>query len=49
MAKTRLIPTICIQVVEMDIALMGDQAERKRGSWTSDSEADSTPSPRFDF
>jgi len=33
------------QVVEMDIALMGDQAERKRGSWTSDSEADSTPSP----
>merc|ERR1712181_141083 len=32
------------QVVEMDIALMGDKAEQKRGSWTSDSEADSTPS-----
>ena len=49
MAKRRLISTSFIQVVEMDIALMGDQAERKRGSWTSDSEADSTPSPRFDF
>jgi len=32
------------QVVEMDIALMGDNAEQKKGSWTSDSEADSTPS-----
>lgn len=33
------------QVVEMDIALMRDKEENKKGSWTSDSEADSTPSP----
>jgi len=33
------------QVVEMDIALMRDEEENKRRSWTSDSEADSTPSP----
>ena len=31
----------------MDIALMRDKEEKKKGSWTSDSEADSTPSPRF--
>ena len=49
MAKARLNLTSFIQVVEMDIALMGDKAEKMRGSWTSDSEADSTPSPRFDF
>ena len=33
----------------MDIALMRDKEEKKKGSWTSDSEADSTPSPRFGF
>ena len=33
----------------MDIALMRDKEENKKGSWTSDSEADSTPSPRFGF
>ena len=38
-----------IQVVEMDIALMRDKEEKKNSSWTSDSEADSTPSPRFGF
>ena len=38
-----------IQVVEMDIALMRDKEEKKKGSWTSDSEADSTPSPRLRF
>ena len=50
MAEARLTPTsFNIQVVEMDIALMGDKADQKRGSWTSDSEADSTPSHRFGF
>ena len=33
----------------MDIALMRDKEDKKKGSWTSDSEADSTPSPRFRF
>jgi len=34
------------QVVEMDIALMREQDNKTGGSsWTSDSEADSTPSP----
>jgi len=34
------------QVVEMDIALMREQDDKTGGSsWTSDSEADSTPSP----
>ena len=33
----------------MDIALMRNKEDKKKGSWTSDSEADSTPSPRLRF